>query len=1185
MANQATAKLTGLIIDGRYELLQPLGEGGMAIVYQARRLRINDEVAIKILRSETITDKFSQSRFEQEAQAAARIKHPNIVTIHDFGVSAEGLVYLVMEKLDGPTLEQEIERVKNFNLERTLSVIAPVCRAIGAAHQEGLAHLDLKPANIILHQLKDGSELIKVLDFGIVRGTTNFQSLATPATLWGTPIYMSPEQCQGQPLDVRSDVYSLAVIAYEMLTGRVPFNESSLMETLQAQIHQKPQPLRYFKPEIPINVENVILRALSKNPDHRQANAALLAQELVVTTGILPLAKSGPLNFSNNWKRQTGSFVGLGGISSLSGMSTNLNNSGALKMEAITRRLARPTPDFEQFIGRRREFERLTNEYQQLLAGRSRSLVVLGEQGTGLSRLGEEFKNWTRSQGGAVLLTRFHEQASEGQPLFRPIVDLIRRAVNIRRSEITQDRQIAKMVWERTGVEVPEHLFGNDHEFSEKEKWEIRDTVAQVLARVARGRPGVMIYDNVQAAPPIILELLSHLTRSQGQNFFMVFLIRSENATQKDHPCHQWINSLSRIGCEIIQIQPFTQQETRLLLDTIFGRLEIVERDIERIYTISRGNPYYVAEILRFLLNENRIYLKDDSWYCDSLADFTLPLTLHQLAAQKLARLDNQLLDILRQAAVIGQKFSFDVLATVSGVAEDSLIDLLERAKRENIIKELDRQVEEYQFHDPTLRFALYESIPKRRRRRLHLHIAQEIEQGVGSNHQKLQRCSPHLLYHFHEAKDHEKTFAYGRMAAEAARNNLGLAEAEKYYAWTRAAIAALKEENVNLNNRELMEINLGAADVALHLSRFDEVERLINESSELAGDDPFLGARLELTKSRTALFRSNFEMALQAGEAGLKLIESLNEPWLESRLSLMVGRALGALGRTEECLDCLECNLSLAQQTNDRVIQGQVLSYMGMMLGQIGNYAESLRFIQEGLRLIHITKDRQGELIALLRLGLIYLQINQYEQALQTYEVGIELARALENRMLEAYFRGAVGDIYYHQGEIDIARDYFQQLLVSSQTLGTLFGESMANYKLGLVALKWGMLTDALKLLELALGQSLRSGERRTVVEIRCAIGSAQEKLGQIPVALNTYRTTIQESQNILYPNSEWQARYGLANCLIAQGRITDAQHELETALEIIENLRNSLPPEINMEHFMQDKIKVGKLLNDLTS
>jgi tetratricopeptide (TPR) repeat protein len=257
----------------------------------------------------------------------------------------------------------------------------------------------------------------------------------------------------------------------------------------------------------------------------------------------------------------------------------------------------------------------------------------------------------------------------------------------------------------------------------------------------------------------------------------------------------------------------------------------------------------------------------------------------------------------------------------------------------------------------------------------------------------------------------------------------------------------------------------------------------------------------------------------------------------------------------------------------------------MGMILGQIGNYSESLQFIQEGLRLIHLTKDRQGELITLLRLGLIYLQINQHEQALQAYEVGVELARALENRMLEAYFRGAMGDIYYHQGEIEIARDYYQQLLTSSQTLGTLFGESIANYKLGLVALKWGMLSDALKLLELALGQNLRSGERRTVVEIRCAIGWTQEKLGQITTAINTYRTTLQEAQKILYPNSEWQARYGLATCLIAQGRVGEAQQELETALEIIENLRNSLPPEINIEHFMQDKVKVSKLLSDLTS
>src|SRR5262249_33087523 len=151
----------GEILEGKYVLLEQLGEGGMAVGYKARRLRIEDEVAGKNLRPEITLDTVSQVRFEREAKAAAPIKHPNIVTIHDFGTSNEGLTYLVMELLNGPTLEMAMHETPNMSVERALGILLPVCQAISSAHQEGIIHRDIKPSNIILHRLKDGTELIK----------------------------------------------------------------------------------------------------------------------------------------------------------------------------------------------------------------------------------------------------------------------------------------------------------------------------------------------------------------------------------------------------------------------------------------------------------------------------------------------------------------------------------------------------------------------------------------------------------------------------------------------------------------------------------------------------------------------------------------------------------------------------------------------------------------------------------------------------------------------------------------------------------------------------------------------------------------------------------------------------------------------------------------------------------------
>ncbi|MBL8192366.1 MAG: serine/threonine protein kinase, partial [Blastocatellia bacterium] len=283
--NTTTQNLSGQIIDNKYELIEPLGEGGMSVVYKARRLRINDEVAIKILHAEVTADAVSQIRFEREAQAAARIKHPNIVTIHDFGTTTSGLTYLVMEMLQGPTLSEELSNYNGLAVERFIDIFLPVCRAIGAAHQEGIIHRDLKPSNILLHKLKDGTELVKVVDFGIVKVRAG-EALTQVNNILGTPHYMSPEQCYSRELDARSDIYSLAIIAYEMLTGHLPFNESSIIEILQAHVEKAPPSLRQFRPNIPMDLEAVILRALSKTADERPNSAQEFGQELLTNSGI-----------------------------------------------------------------------------------------------------------------------------------------------------------------------------------------------------------------------------------------------------------------------------------------------------------------------------------------------------------------------------------------------------------------------------------------------------------------------------------------------------------------------------------------------------------------------------------------------------------------------------------------------------------------------------------------------------------------------------------------------------------------------------------------------------------------------------------------------------------------------------------------------------------------------------------
>ena len=226
--------LVGTVIADRYRVEAILGEGGMGRVYRARHVRVPREAAIKVLRRTLISDAYAVAAFNREARNAASVgDHPNIAAVYDFGETPDGLVFLAMEFVDGETLGKRLDRDSTLPPARAVEIVRQIAAGLSAAHElpEPVVHRDLKPDNILLKATRDGSDWVKIVDFGIAKAVKrDTQLLTSPGLVVGTPRYMSPEQLTGGTIDVRSDIYALGMIAFQMLTGRMPFPSASREE-------------------------------------------------------------------------------------------------------------------------------------------------------------------------------------------------------------------------------------------------------------------------------------------------------------------------------------------------------------------------------------------------------------------------------------------------------------------------------------------------------------------------------------------------------------------------------------------------------------------------------------------------------------------------------------------------------------------------------------------------------------------------------------------------------------------------------------------------------------------------------------------------------------------------------------------------------------------------------------------
>lgn len=300
-----TDRMIGEVIDGKYRILEVVGAGGMSLVFKAEHLLLNRIVAVKMLHAYLRSDDVSVKRFQQEARTCASFDHPNVVPILDFGVTKNGQPFLVMKFLDGTSLAHMLRERRRLPWMEAVPIFIQCCDALEAAHHAGIIHRDIKPGNIVIIKDPDGSERVQVVDFGIakmLRDDLNDQTLTQAGEVFGSPLYMSPEQCEGRALDARSDIYSLGAVIYETISGQPPLMGSSATETMRLHTRERPRPFSQVVEglSLPDGLEQVVQTMLAKSPSARFHTMAAVRRKLKDVMNDLPESRTGRMpRFTN----------------------------------------------------------------------------------------------------------------------------------------------------------------------------------------------------------------------------------------------------------------------------------------------------------------------------------------------------------------------------------------------------------------------------------------------------------------------------------------------------------------------------------------------------------------------------------------------------------------------------------------------------------------------------------------------------------------------------------------------------------------------------------------------------------------------------------------------------------------------------------------------------------------------
>ena len=951
----------------RYTLQEKLGRGAMGEVWLATDTLLGRQVAIKFLHAAHKAK--HRDLFLSEARMLASLAHPNITTIYDavFEQDAER-IYLVMEYIEGQPLEALIAEEAPLPLDTILDVTMGILRALQYAHQKGVVHRDIKPANVIIQP--NG---VKLTDFGMAALMSRLAEGARQ--VFGTPSYIAPEQADGRPVDGRADLYSLGVLLFEMVTGHLPFTYDNILLLLQAHLRETPPSVRTYIADVPLMLEQAINRLLTKKAEDRYPSAEVLM---------------------------------------------NVLNSVHARQKFSQPHLPLLDPEEKPLIGRAVELKQLQQAWRSVQQMGAPGLIVLqGEMGVGKTRLIAEFlSNSVVDRGLPAFVGRCDEFGVPYTPFAEILttifylelapLDSIADQVELVLNQMPDLKQVLGKYQDM----LTETLFFDDPQLAQ---WQFFEAIQTILRQIG---PCVFLLENATLLDEASVALTRFLVRRGRAPVLLLAPCRD------DGQAAPW---LSAFGVEDVQSIALTRLPEDAVADYLVNLLDgpASSNLIKMINSRARGNPFFIEEIVKHLIDLGDCYQADEDgvWTYRSRQSSgqSLPSSLLNVLNQRLARLTKKSQKLLAVAAVIGQEFDFDLwLTLLGGEGEISqALDALDEAFRLQILRETGDN--SYIFSPIDMANVLVENLSSPVRRYLHRQVAELLLKQTGKE-------ATIISHHYLQAGLGEAAARYLEKAGARAKATNSLDAAITYYRQANEIVEAQTRYEV-----------LG--DLYRRRGIPDQSVEVLNQALEMAQETGDATGQARILNALAFVFWM-YDHYQDAEEAAAEILRLPNVSEIE---------------------------------------RAKAQSHLGMVSWLTGNFREAEYWCERAVAALKRFDDEASLGAAYNLLGLVYFSRSRYTEAKTIFNRSLEIRQRLGDYWGQAYSLNNLGKVATDEGAFELADSYLRSAQQLFEQIDSKYGLLVVFTNQARVLLSRSQVSKAMQPLEKALQLVDQIGQART--------------------------------------------------------------------------------------------------------